>query len=93
MGGDDPKSADLNAISPAKLADRADAPILLMYGRDDTVVSPTQSVEMADALKKAGKTYELQAMQGEDHWLSQSATRIAMLRAAVAFVQKYNPSD
>ena len=93
MGADGADSGGLDAVSPVKLAARADAPILLMYGRDDTVVSPNQSVEMADALKKAGKTYELEVMPGEDHWLSRGATRVAMLRAAVAFVQKYNPAD
>jgi dipeptidyl aminopeptidase/acylaminoacyl peptidase len=93
MGADGPGKRDLNAVSPAKLAARADAPILLMYGHDDTVVKPTQSLEMADALKKAGKPYELQVMPGEDHWLSRGATRLAMLRAAVAFVEKHNPAD
>lgn len=93
MGADGSDKRDLNAVSPAKLAARADAPILLMYGRDDTVVAPAQSIEMADALKKAGKPYELQVMPGEDHWLSRGATRVAMLGAAVAFVEKHNPAD
>jgi dipeptidyl aminopeptidase/acylaminoacyl peptidase len=93
MGADGPEKADLDAVSPAKLAAKADAPILLMYGRDDTVVPPAQSLEMIDELKKAGKPYEVEVMPGEDHWLSRSATRTAMLRAAVGFVEKNNPSD
>jgi dipeptidyl aminopeptidase/acylaminoacyl peptidase len=64
-----------------------------MYGKDDTVVSPTQSQEMIEALKRAGKPYEVQVMAGEDHWLSKGATRTAMLQAAVAFVQKYDPAE
>jgi dipeptidyl aminopeptidase/acylaminoacyl peptidase len=93
MGADGAGQGDLDQVSPAKLAARANAPILLMYGHDDTVVAPAQSLEMADALKKAGKPYDLEVMPGEDHWLSRSATRIAMLRAAVAYVEKYNPAD
>jgi dipeptidyl aminopeptidase/acylaminoacyl peptidase len=93
MGGGGPKSQDLGAVSPAKLAASADAPILLMYGRDDVVVLPRQSVEMAKALKSAGKPVEVQVMPGEDHWLSRGATRTAMLKASVAFVEKHNPAD
>jgi dienelactone hydrolase len=92
MGADEP-NADLKSLSPAKLADSADAPILVMYGKDDTVVAPAQSQEMIEALKRAGKPYEAQVMSGEDHWLSKGATRTAMLKAAVAFVQKFNPAD
>jgi dipeptidyl aminopeptidase/acylaminoacyl peptidase len=93
MGADGPNKVDLDTVSPAKLADKADAPILLMYGRDDTVVPPAQSLEMIDALKKAGKPYEVEVMPGEDHWLSRGATRTAMLKAAVSFVEKNNPPD
>jgi dipeptidyl aminopeptidase/acylaminoacyl peptidase len=81
------------AISPARLASRADAPILLLYGSDDSVVPPRQSEEMARALKAAGKPAELVMIKGEDHWLSRGATRQAVLAASVAFVQKYNPAD
>jgi len=81
----------LDAISPARLAQRADAPILLIHGKDDTVVRIDQSLTMQRALEKAGKPVELRVLDGEDHYLSREATRIAMLSAAVAFVEKYNP--
>jgi|TARA_Y100000310_G_scaffold15337_1_gene15388 dipeptidyl aminopeptidase/acylaminoacyl peptidase len=48
---------------------------------------------MADALKDAGKPFELVTLQGEDHWLSLSSTRLQMLEAAVGFVEKHNPAD
>ncbi|WP_428027289.1 alpha/beta hydrolase family protein [Altererythrobacter sp.] len=80
-------------ISPRFNADRADAPILLIHGRDDTVVEYQQSQKMADALKDAGKPYEFVELKGEDHWLSLSDTRKAMLKAAVGFVMKHNPPD
>jgi dipeptidyl aminopeptidase/acylaminoacyl peptidase len=87
-----PKSG-FDAISPRKLAGRADAPILLIHGKDDTVVPFDQSERMADALKGAGKPHQLVVLKGEDHWLSRAETRLQMLESAVAFVQKHNPAD
>jgi dipeptidyl aminopeptidase/acylaminoacyl peptidase len=83
---------DLRAVSPVRLADAADAPILLVHGREDTVVDYDQSADMAKALQKAGKPVELLTLAGEDHWLSKSETRMAMLEAVVAFVMKENPA-
>ena len=80
-------------ISPAKLAERADAPILLIHGKDDTVVPIDQSDAMEKALKAAGKPVERLTLAGADHWLLKEDTRVAMLKASVAFVEKYNPPD
>ena len=79
-------------VSPRRFADRADAPILLIHGRDDTVVPYSHSTRMADKLKDAGKPHELVTLDGEDHWLSLSTTRLQMLEASVAFVEKHNPA-
>ena len=83
----------LAPISPAKLAARADAPVLLIHGKDDTVAPIEQSRAMESALKRAGKPVEFVLLQGEDHWLSREATRTQMLQAAVAFVEKNDPPD
>jgi acetyl esterase/lipase len=83
----------LGDISPRRFADRADAPILLIHGRDDTVVPFEQSEKMADGLKDADKPYELIDLGGEDHWLSGSQTRKQMLEAAVKFIERHNPAD
>jgi dipeptidyl aminopeptidase/acylaminoacyl peptidase len=66
--------------------------VLLIHGEDDTVVQIRQSVEMHARLTAAGKDAELIRLKGEDHWLSSSSTRTAMLKAAVEFVQKHNPA-
>jgi dipeptidyl aminopeptidase/acylaminoacyl peptidase len=84
-------SSVLNAISPRRLASKADAPILLIFGRDDTVVSVDQSRDFADALRGAKKPVEVLQLSGEDHWLSRAATRTQMLQASVTFVEKNNP--
>ena len=85
--------SQMDSISPRNFAARADAPILLIHGRDDTVVPYEQSTRMADALKDAGKPYKLVDLSGEDHWLSRAATRLQMLEEAVAFVEEHNPAD
>lgn len=80
-------------ISPAHLAGKADAPILLIHGKDDTVVPIDQCDAMERALKSAGKPVERLTLAGADHWLLKEDTRVAMLKASVAFVEKYNPPD
>ena len=85
--------ASLSGISPQKIAARADAPVLLIHGRDDTVVPFVQSDTMRRALASSGKTVELIELKAEDHWLSRAATRTQMLTASVAFVEKYNPPN
>lgn len=91
MGADKIGDDALDAISPVRLAAQADAPILLVHGRDDTVVPLDQSRMMADALKKAGRPVEFVTLAGDDHWLSRGETRLQMLRTVIAFLEKHNP--
>ena len=93
MGADGLKDPDLTAISPAKLADKVEIPLLLIHGKDDTVVPYVQSTLMADAMKKAGKPVELVTLPSEDHWLSRGATRLQMLTSVVGFLEKNNPPN
>lgn len=93
MGGASPDDAALAQISPALQADKVQIPVLLMHGRDDTVVPLEQSRIMADALKSAGKPVDFVILEGADHWLSRGDTRLAMLKATVAFLEKNNPPN
>jgi dipeptidyl aminopeptidase/acylaminoacyl peptidase len=83
----------LAAISPAMQAAKCKIPVLLVHGKDDTVVPFEQSRFMADALKRAGAPVEMVTLNNEDHWLSRSATRLQMLQAVVAFLEKNNPPN
>ena len=83
----------LAAVSPARLASRAKGPVMLIHGRDDTVVPYSQTTLMVDALKQAGKPYELVTLNGEDHWLSRGETRLRMLAETVRFLEKHNPPN
>jgi len=93
IGATGPKDPVLDLISPIKHAQAATAPVLLIHGKDDTVVPYDQSDDMADALRHAGKTVEFVKLKHEDHWLSRGETRLQMLQATVAFLRKYNPPD
>jgi cephalosporin-C deacetylase-like acetyl esterase len=93
MGVTDKKGASLVEISPIEHIAAVTVPVLLIHGRDDTVVPYEQSDVMYRALKKAGKPVELVTLKHEDHWLSTGATRLQMLQAMVAFLQANNPPN
>ncbi len=79
----------LRAASPIEHVADVRAPVLLIHGRDDTVVPIVQSLSMATALRAAGKTVELVELEGEDHWLSGARTRLATLQALDAFLAQH----
>lgn len=83
----------LRAISPTTYADKADAPVLLIQGLDDTVVPIEQSREMQAALKRAGKDVQLIEIPGGDHWETHEDARVATVTNSVNFVLKNNPPD
>ena len=87
-GADDPL---LGTISPIDHVAAITVPVLLIHGRDDTVVPYAQSKEMAKALKRAGKSVQLVSLPHEDHWLSHSATREEMLEDVVSFLEQQDP--
>lgn len=87
-GSDKTKLVELKAISPIEFADSFKAPVLLIHGEDDTVVRFNQSSTMHKALKEAGKKVTLIELDGEDHHLSSSETRLAALEAMAKFINK-----
>jgi dipeptidyl aminopeptidase/acylaminoacyl peptidase len=93
IGTSDKNDPALLAISPIEHVSAVTAPVLLIHGRDDTVVPFEQSDVMESALKRAGKKVELVTMKHEDHWLSHSETRLQMLEACVKFLKENNPPD
>jgi dipeptidyl aminopeptidase/acylaminoacyl peptidase len=81
----------LDQLSPTKHVDMVTIPILLIHGKDDTVVPIDQSEDMADALKDAKKDVTLVELEDEDHWLSRARTREQMLETLMDFLGKNNP--
>jgi dipeptidyl aminopeptidase/acylaminoacyl peptidase len=91
LGINSPNDKALRDISPIEHVQAITVPVLLIHGRDDTIVKYKQSQVMADAMKRAGKTVTMVDLKQEDHWLSRSATRLQTLEAVVAFLQANNP--
>jgi dipeptidyl aminopeptidase/acylaminoacyl peptidase len=91
IGASGPNDPLADAISPLRHLDAITVPVLLIHGKDDTVVPFEQSQVMYDARKSAQKEVELVALNAEDHWLSRSATRLQMLETSVAFLRAHNP--
>ena len=50
-------------------ADRITTPLLIMHGADDTSVKPTHAMQLAAALHRSGKPYELVIAAGAKHVL------------------------
>jgi dipeptidyl aminopeptidase/acylaminoacyl peptidase len=93
LGVADQNDPALTAISPIEHVAAVTVPVLLIHGRDDTVVPFEQSDVMLSALKRAGKPVTLVTMNHEDHWLSRSETRLQMLQATVDFLKANNPPN
>ncbi|MEL7186225.1 MAG: alpha/beta fold hydrolase [Pseudomonadota bacterium] len=93
MGGSLQEKEQLEEISPAMHADKFRAPVLLIHGKDDTIVLPEQSRRMQRALKKANKAVTYEILKGEDHWLREAETRMRSLELMSDFIEKHNPAD
>lgn len=79
----------IRAVSPVNLADRVQIPVLLVHGADDTVVPIAQSQRMYERLTGAGKNVRFVRLQNDDHWLSDSPTRVQMLRELDTFLAQH----
>lgn len=53
--------------SAVRWAGRITAPLLIMHGGDHTTVNPTHALQLAAALQRSGKPYELVIAAGARH--------------------------
>ncbi len=91
LGVSDVDDPSVDDRSPLHHADAIQVPLLLIHGRDDMVAPYEQSRWMADELKRLHRPYKLVDLKSEDHWLSQSRTRLQMLEEVVALLKTNNP--
>jgi dipeptidyl aminopeptidase/acylaminoacyl peptidase len=81
-------SADIvNQASPARHADRIQAPVLMFHGDHDLDVGVAESRVMDAALRKAGKRSTLVIFPGLDHQLDDSGARAQLLDQSDAFLR------
>ena len=85
-----PETADrYRDRSPVNLADRIEAPLLILQGRADKVVPPAQSQAIADRLRAQGRTVELQLYDDEGHgWLRPETVEDELTRTE-AFLRRH----
>jgi len=76
----------LRKVTPAALADKVRAPVLILHGLNDAVVPIEQSEVMVRKLKGADKKVKFVELQGDDHWLSLAQTRTQMLSEIETFL-------
>jgi dipeptidyl aminopeptidase/acylaminoacyl peptidase len=74
--------------SPARHADRFQAPVLLFHGDKDRNVGVGESRLMHDRLVSAGKSVEYVEFPGLDHQLLDAAARTRLLAESDAFIRK-----
>ncbi len=79
---------ELDGVSPVNHADKIQAPVLLAYGKQDPVVPIEQGTDMARALKKAGKSYELISERYEAHGFYWLSNRVELYQQVETFLQK-----
>jgi dipeptidyl aminopeptidase/acylaminoacyl peptidase len=77
----------LNGASPAELADRIVAPVMLVHGKLDQNVAYSQSERMAARLKDAGRTPKFISFDKLDHQIDDAAARAQMLKESEAFLR------
>ncbi|MFZ5548129.1 MAG: alpha/beta hydrolase family protein [Pseudomonadota bacterium] len=79
----------LKATSPVRLADKIQAPVLLIHGTADLSVPFSQGKDMASALKRAGKRYRFIEQEDGDHHLGQQVHRTQFFRELEAFLAEH----
>jgi dipeptidyl aminopeptidase/acylaminoacyl peptidase len=77
------------AWSPLFHVDRFQAPILLLQGEIDPVVTKEQATAMEEGLRRAGKTVELEIYPGEGHGWVRAHTIKAYVERMERFLQEY----
>jgi dipeptidyl aminopeptidase/acylaminoacyl peptidase len=81
----------LKKTSPVRAADKIKIPILLIHGKDDSIVPVEQSRIMAEELKDQHKTYEYVELEGGSHFLDYLPHRKQTFESMEVFLSKYLP--
>jgi dipeptidyl aminopeptidase/acylaminoacyl peptidase len=86
----DPRTerARLMDRSPISHVDRVRAPLLLLHGENDNRVPVTESRQMADALRRARKTFVYEEFAGQGHGLKGLANQHRVWTAVFRFLER-----
>lgn len=81
--------AELEAFSPARMAEKIVAPVLLIHGGKDKVAPPEHAETMRAALIKANHPPEWLYVSGEGHGFYDTANRTRVYEQLAAFLDKH----
>ena len=91
IGDPDKDRAALEAASPARLANEAKVPVLLVHGEDDETVPLRQSTIMNDALRGAGKAVRFIRVPKTNHYWDEwrRQDKLELLKETAAFLKQH----
>jgi len=93
MGDPEEHSALYRARSPLFRAERFEAPVLILHGREDRRVVPAMSEQMIAALWREGKYVESAFYDGEGHGFTKRATRVDAMERTLDFLDRFLKGD
>lgn len=79
----------LKNISPINYVSDITAPVLLIHGEHDEVVSVYQSINIYDELKSQNKSVKYVELEDGDHYLSKAKNRLKAMREMKEFINKH----
>jgi len=89
MGAPDENAGAYRRGSPVYRAERIEAPLLILHGREDARVVPGMSERIIDALKIEGKFFEHHFYDGEGHGFRRPETRRDAYHRMLTFFETY----
>lgn len=76
----------LEQLSPLPRAQAVTAPLLLVHGLNDTNVPPSESEQMCEALRAAGRRAELLLFDDDGHEIDKRENRAVLLKSMTAWL-------
>ncbi len=89
MGTPEENPAGYRRGSPLYLAERIQAPLLILHGEDDMLVVPLMSDKMIEALKIEGKYFESHFYKSESHGFEKPENRKDAWERIVKFLNRH----
>jgi dipeptidyl aminopeptidase/acylaminoacyl peptidase len=86
VGNPDTEAEFLKSRSPVFLADRIQAPLLIGQGANDPRVPRAESIQIRDALQRAGRRVEYMEFSDEGHGFVRPENRLAFFARAERFL-------